>query len=1194
MEKNPENIQQVYKTITGNELDATRFNTIQETQNVVSNLNKETKEAIIEELENQCNDIEESLETAKNSNGWLSGIWDGFKNWTGIGASSDKADKQLANMKKELAELKKNPDKLSEAYKNITGKDLTSEELNKFAAGETSLVADSKAGNSVNSYSEGQKMGTDVVADIVSGIVSVGAVAIGSAIGICAAPFTAGASLGMIAAGVGIGAAAGAAVKVAIKGTDCIGNEKEYGLKDIGYDVITGGINGAMGPVSNAMGGAAGTGIMKAAGMEALETTVKGAATAAGKEIVEEAAEQAIKQTAKQTVKQIAIKGLATTTDMVIDGAISGATDGFSRALGEGRIEDIPQDMLTGAAGGAIASPIIGGGMKLVGKAGSAAGNAIKNAVGKEAAENAGDIVSREISENISAEITEQAGKESAETIAGEVSEHISKETSENLSEGISEVFVENIDDTVDLDNFSKNQIGLEDLSSDPINIDNIGEQKIIVKESIVDNNGVRKRIKHEVNLSDWFNKYGVNISDVKPDALDFFNKLDPDVVTYLSSFELTNKQSYLQAILTKSTMFKNVDFSSLNKNADFLNFLNSVPLNCNNRNTLLEGIKNFNFIFNPNFDAAGMRKLLKQMGNIYNNRKSLLDNYSNAELQKILDAKHIDTTKACEFIHNRGVIIHSADGTKKVRILNILGHSNLLDILQNESTDYNKINNLIDYIQRENVFPDLTNKDMSTIAYMINHVSNSNGNISMENYVDLYKYFSDLTDKNGNRIFQDKLGSASSLNYIINNLDPSSVEASNIEMLIHLVQDGVVDKKVLSYMPQEGRINNTVVNDIEKLYDSYVMGIDAKEMFIPSFRNLEEAINGGNNSVLFKDTYKELNIGDVFQVDGEDRIRIKISDTDSQLLNISKDSYYELFPPVTRYATVQNDIGNCWEITGINSLLSDSKSRVRVLSCFGEELNENGEKVITVTFPNSTTPSVKLVDGQIPQDLEKYYSVGSKGVQILEYADGVEINKEKVNSFLQSLNTKIVNASTDEEREKLTQILVDLTEYIEKEGTDNINILYKNQNIAIGYTKYADCNKAFKYKSYTGKYGTAATESRIFGTSSNLYKRLGYSNAKRYNFADYNKSDMLKLLSAPETYENNVISWSSAGDGMELSINDKLGIVSRHAYRLEPRVFSSSGNVEKFALINPWGIEETILTLDEVYKYGNAINVTN
>lgn len=39
----------------------------------------------------------------------------------------------------------------------------------------------------------------------------------------------------------------------------------------------------------------------------------------------------------------------------------------------------------------------------------------------------------------------------------------------------------------------------------------------------------------------------------------------------------------------------------------------------------------------------------------------------------------------------------------------------------------------------------------------------------------------------------------------------------------------------------------------------------------------------------------EKVNIGDAYKVDGEDGIRIKISDTESKKINISKETYYKL-----------------------------------------------------------------------------------------------------------------------------------------------------------------------------------------------------------------------------------------------------------------------------------------------------------
>lgn len=362
-----------------------------ESANISDYLNEEAKTAIIAELENQCSELEANFTTAKNSNGWLSKCWDKFKNFTGIGASSNKTQAQIDDLKGQLAELKDHPDKLGEVYASITGEDLTFDSLNAFCNGEISIANNSSAGQSLTKYSNGQNMFVDISADIASGLVAIA--------GAAAAPFTGGASLA-------VAAVIGGTVKTAIKASDCIGNEKKYKPTDALYDVATGAVNGLMGPLTNGLGGAAGTGVAKAFGLEALENTAKSALSAAGKEAVEEVAEQVGKKTlgtvinsgitkilakqgteyvlkegAEQTLKTTIGKVAAYGVDMMVDGAISGAADGAVRAAAQGRFEDIGKDAFQGLVGGAIAAPIIGGGMRVATKAGSSVINKVNNKI---------------------------------------------------------------------------------------------------------------------------------------------------------------------------------------------------------------------------------------------------------------------------------------------------------------------------------------------------------------------------------------------------------------------------------------------------------------------------------------------------------------------------------------------------------------------------------------------------------------------------------------------------------------------------------------------------------------------------------------------------------------------------------------------------------------------------------------------
>lgn len=409
IENDPDTIIEAYSSIMGSDLDSNNLNALRQSKSIEADLSQEEQEEIISQLETQLEELEDNFNTTKSQNGGIGKLWDGFKNLTGIGASSNKAQAEIDTLKDQIESYKKGESDLAATYKNITGNNLTTDNLNKFLNGETTLN-DTKAGEKINGYNEGQKMCVDTVADIVSGIAAVGVVAFGTAVGICAAPFTGGASLGLVAAGLGMAAGSGAVIKTAIKAGDSAVGGREYSLKNAGYDVVTGAANGAMGVFSNGLAGSAGKAVMKAAGMEALETTVvKSAALTGTKALVQEATEDI----AISTTKQMAVKVGAFTVGATIDGGLSGAMDAFSRDIGENltnsedeedkNISEILQDTAIGTIGGAIGGVLIGGAMKGAGKVGSelgntsfgqAAGKTIKNVSG-----NIGDTLSSGLNE---------------------------------------------------------------------------------------------------------------------------------------------------------------------------------------------------------------------------------------------------------------------------------------------------------------------------------------------------------------------------------------------------------------------------------------------------------------------------------------------------------------------------------------------------------------------------------------------------------------------------------------------------------------------------------------------------------------------------------------------------------------------------------------------------------------------------
>lgn len=325
-------------------------------------------------LEKRINNVTAKLQKAEKENGFIGKTWSRFKNLTGIGDSSDKVREQQAQEKKLLAQFNSNPQNRAKIFEQLTGQKYTNENLEKFIKGKIKL----KSEIALQGYKEGQEMAIDVGADIVSGIAAVG---IYSA-AVAAAPFTGGAS---IAVGVAAAGVSGAAIKTGLKAADAATGGRKYTLKDAKHDAATGAFSGVIAPITGGMGGAVGKTVATKLGIQAVKTV--------GKEVAEEVVETGVKQGLKQGIKtaltnptgyeylggNIAKRGVAMAAEMASDGAVGGAVDNaFRTTLDGGSISDVAQAAGEGFVGGAIMSPIIGGGFKAVGKAGHKLGSKVK------------------------------------------------------------------------------------------------------------------------------------------------------------------------------------------------------------------------------------------------------------------------------------------------------------------------------------------------------------------------------------------------------------------------------------------------------------------------------------------------------------------------------------------------------------------------------------------------------------------------------------------------------------------------------------------------------------------------------------------------------------------------------------------------------------------------------------------------
>lgn len=300
----------------------------------------------------KLNNQEKKLNKIKKEQGFIGKGWNWFKNKTGIGDSSNKAQMQINAERDMLKQLRQPNAKIDQKqFEKITGQKYTKANLEKFKKGEFSQASQKVAG-----YQEGQKMAVDVVTDVAAGAASFTIYTLS----IAAAPFTGG---GSIALGGALAAGTGALVKTSVKYADAVSGGRKYTLNDTKKDASTGAVSGLLAPITAGAGGAIGKTVATKLGLQTIKTV--------GKEIGEDVVENSFKQTLKTSMMSPGAfkyvgegtgkKILAYSSEVVTDGALNGGIDnGFRTAINGGNLSDI----LKASGEGALFAPLVGLGMK--------------------------------------------------------------------------------------------------------------------------------------------------------------------------------------------------------------------------------------------------------------------------------------------------------------------------------------------------------------------------------------------------------------------------------------------------------------------------------------------------------------------------------------------------------------------------------------------------------------------------------------------------------------------------------------------------------------------------------------------------------------------------------------------------------------------------------------------------------------
>lgn len=322
----------------------------------------------------KLNNQEKKLNKIKKEQGFIGKGWDWFKNKTGIGDSSNKAQMQINAERDMLKQLRQPNAKIDQKqFEKITGQKYTKANLEKFKKGEFSQASQKVAG-----YQEGQEMAVDVVADVAAGAASFTIYTLS----IAAAPFTGG---GSIALGVALAAGTGALVKTGVKYSDAVSGGRKYTLNDAKKDASTGAVSGLLAPITAGAGGAIGKTVATKLGLQTIKTV--------GKEIAEDVVENGFKQTLKTSMMSPGAfkyvgegagkKILAYGSEVVTDGVLNGGIDnGFRTAINGGSFSDVAK--ATGE--GVLFAPLIGLGMK-------GTGHVLSRGIGKKIVAQGKDII---------------------------------------------------------------------------------------------------------------------------------------------------------------------------------------------------------------------------------------------------------------------------------------------------------------------------------------------------------------------------------------------------------------------------------------------------------------------------------------------------------------------------------------------------------------------------------------------------------------------------------------------------------------------------------------------------------------------------------------------------------------------------------------------------------------------------------
>ncbi len=397
----------------------------------------------------------------------------------------------------------------------------------------------------------------------------------------------------------------------------------------------------------------------------------------------------------------------------------------------------------------------------------------------------------------------------------------------------------------------------------------------------------------------------------------------------------------------------------------------------------------------------------------------------------------------------------------------------------------------------------------------------------------------------------------------------------------------------------KDAKLNENLKKDISLLADCVRKGIDPKDAFVPKMKSLEEAA-------------KTKKPGEVFSLEGTNDVYI-MDDSGPVKLDMDRDMYYSLFPPVASYCTNQGSMGDCYFVSAIlDGAMNNPKAKVEMLKMFHQQGNDlvfefKNYSSVKGFKPNMTydnCPS-QIVFKNAKKRLSTVSNAGisgATGLKLAEEAYGYKLAATQMAEFM---------SDTQVPRDKQRQVFEELQKVFEddnyKPSKEFLDILAKtfehsgqysvNQNSASLKSKIMialDGIDAVRQKSI-GNGGDPATNIRnFFGLDSSATQTL---------YASDDES-IIKFLKQFDNNPNVIFTTATDANNLKITsyaeqfavffgLGEKGGhtLIGQHAYRIHSYDLEN----KTISVVNPWDTTKIVtLTFDQFKKYFPEISATD